>query len=236
MIHAKILAGLQKELQNKYEIASTIRHKGEKGRAREFGVAEFLRENLPEAYGVGTGELFSFETEGSSPQCDIIVYDRMKMPVFGKQTTVQQIPIEGVFAVIEVRSVIDTNALKDAARKFQAIRDLWTSAYPITGDHNDEEGPSFFLFGFKWMTTERSCLSFLKGNSKEDCTVVALDSGSSIWVGPKDRSRAARPVWLQNTEPEIGMYSTLAFFFFGVLDCCQRESNRLNIVRILQSS
>jgi hypothetical protein len=237
VIHAKILAGLQKELQNKYEISSTIRHKGERGRTRESGVAEFLRDNLPEAYGVGTDELFSFEVEGTSPQCDVVVYDRMRTPVFGKQDSVQQIPIEGVFVVIEVRSVLDANALKDAARKFQAIRSLWASAHPEVARKNDRgEGPSFFLFGFKQMTTESSCLRFLKGNSEEDCTLVALDSGSSVWVGPKDRSKPARPVWLNTTEPQAGLYSTLAFFFFGVLACCQTELTHLNIIRVLQSS
>jgi hypothetical protein len=237
MIHAKILAGLQKELQNKYEISSTIRHKGERGRKRESGVAEFLRENLPEAYGVGTGELFSFAVEGTSPQCDIVVYDRMRTPVFGKQGSVQQIPIEGVFAVVEVRSVLDSHALKDAGRKFQTIRDLWTTAHPRSRrrKNSKDKGPSFFLFGFKQMTTESSCLRFLRGNSEEDCTLVALDSGSSIWVGPRDLSKPARPVWLNTSEPEAGMYLTLAFFFFGVLECCQKEPMCLNFNRILRS-
>lgn len=236
MIHAKILSGLQKELQNKYEISSTIRHKGEKGRRREDGVAEFLRENLPEAYAVGTGELFSFEVEGTSPQCDVVVYDRMRTPVFGKQSSVQQIPIEGVLVVIEVRSVLDANALKDAAKKFQAIRALWASAHPRVRrkSHNDE-GPSYFLFGFKKKTSQSNCLRFLRANSEQDCTLVALDSGSSFWVGHKDQSKPARPVWLNTTEPEAGTYSTLAFFFFGVLDCCDTEPRRLNIMKILQS-
>jgi hypothetical protein len=236
MIHAKILAGLQKELQNKYEISSTIRHKGERGRKRENGVAEFLKENLPDAYGVGTGELFSFDVEGTSPQCDIVVYDRMRTPVFGKQGTVQQIPIEGVYVVIEVRSVLDTHALKDTARKFQAIRELWAAAHPKKGRKNNQgEGPSFYLFGFKQMTTENSCLQFLKSNSEEDCTIVALDSGSSVWVGPSNRSKPARPVWLNSTDPEAGLYSTLAFFFFGILACCQKEMQHLNIIRILHT-
>jgi hypothetical protein len=180
--------------------------------------------------------LFSFDGEGTLPQSDVIVYNQLRTPVFGKQGTVQQIPIEGVFVAIEVRSLLDTNALKDAARKFQAIRDLWASAHPKSGrKNNKEEGPSFFLFGFKQMTTEISCLRFLKSNREEDCTLVALDSGSSIWVDPKDQSRPVRPFWLKTTEPEVGMYSTLAFFFFGVLACCQKDLRRINIIRILQS-
>jgi hypothetical protein len=102
-------------------VSSTIRHKGERGRSRESGVARFLKENLPEAYGVGTGEVFSFNTGGISPQCDLVVYDRMRTPIFGKDKSVQQIPIEGVFAIIEVRSIIDTAALEVARTKFGAF-------------------------------------------------------------------------------------------------------------------
>jgi hypothetical protein len=121
VIHAKILAGFQPQLQATYDVSSTIRHKGERGRSRESGVARFLKENLPEAYGVGTGEVFSFNTEGISPQCDLVVYDRMRTPIFGKDKSVQQIPIEGVFAIIEVRSIIDTAALEVARTKFGAF-------------------------------------------------------------------------------------------------------------------
>ncbi len=94
MIHTKIFAGLQRELEAKYEISSTIRHKGERGRSRETGVAGFLKENLPEAFGVGTGEVFSISSEGVLPQCDIVIYDRMRTPIFGKDKSIQQIPIE----------------------------------------------------------------------------------------------------------------------------------------------
>jgi hypothetical protein len=89
VIHAKILAGFQQKLQATYDVSSTIRHKGERGRSRESGVARFLKENLPEAYDVGTGEVFSFNTEGISPQCDLVVYDRMRTPILGKDKSVQ---------------------------------------------------------------------------------------------------------------------------------------------------
>jgi len=235
LVHAKILAGLQKELQNKYEISSTIRHKGERGRSRETGVAGFLRENLPDAYGVGTGELFSFNGERVSPQCDIIVYDRMKTPVFGKQEAVQQIPIEGVYVVIEVRSILDKNALQDATFKFEAIRNLWASSHPLKRGNKHNNGPSFCLFGFKRKCSERACIDFLKECDGEDCGIVALDSGCSIWVGPKNFSMPAKPVWLPTTIPESDAYSTLAFFFFNVLASCQVDLEPLNVIKILQS-
>lgn len=236
MIHARILAGLQHELEARYEISSTIRHKGERGRSRETGVAGFLRDNLPEAYGVGTGEIFSFNGEGISPQCDVVVYDRMRTPVFGRRQPIQQIPIEGVYAVVEVRSVLDTGALRDAGEKFDAIRSIWASAKPKNAHRNWKDGgPTFFVFGFKLKTTQKSCLEFLKTNQEEDIGLFSLDSGCSVWIGPSDLSKPARPEWLETTVPSVGMYSTLAFFFFGVLQACQTRPQRLNIREIMLS-
>jgi hypothetical protein len=233
LIHAKILAGLQKELQNKYEISSTIRHKGERGRSRETGVARFLRENLPDAYGVGTGELFSFSGEGLSPQCDIIIYDRMKTPVFGKQEAVQQIPIEAVYVVIEVRSILDTHALQDAALKFEAIRSLWHSSHPPKRGKKNDNGPAFCLFGFKRKCSERAFINFLKGCDTDECEIVALDSGCSIWIHPTKRSKLGKPAWIRTTTPKSDAYYTLAFFFFSMLGCCQENLEPLDTFRIL---
>lgn len=237
MIHAKILAGFQQQLQATYDVSSTIRHKGERGRSRETGVGRFLKENLPEAYGVGTGEVFSFNTEGISPQCDIVIYDRMHTPIFGKDTSVQQIPIEGVFAIIEVRSIIDTVALEDARTKFGAIRSLWQNAQAKSASRKrDNEGPAFFLFGFKLKITPQRCLSFLHDTRAEDTTLVALDAGHSVWVSPRDKKKILRPEWLPTHDPEIGMYSALAFFYFHVLSACQSEPQPLDFMKIWLSS
>ena len=148
VIHERILGALQKELQNKYLVSSSIRHKGERGRSREHGVSSFLRENLPTAYGVATGELFSFYADGISPQCDVIVYDELRSPIFGRGAAVQRVPIEGALAVVEVRSVIDSAALRDTSRKIKRlfhrprpsppcppaalslVRSPWASPYP----------------------------------------------------------------------------------------------------------
>jgi hypothetical protein len=218
MVHAKVLASLPKELANKYDLSSTIQHKGERGRQREDGVAGFLRENLPDAFGVATGELFSFADDHVSPQCDLIVYDRLHTPILGRSDPVQQVPIEGTYAVIEVRSILDTGALDAAARKFDAIRSMWRMAYPSI-DHGPD-GPAFFLFGYRMHTTSTSCTDMLRRNMDEDTSIVALDDGCSVWVGSQN-DPSARPAWLDMLPPEFGMYSALAFFLFGVLEACR---------------
>lgn len=235
MIHAKVLAALQKELQNKYTISSTIRHKGERGRSREFGVANFLRDNLPSAYGVASGELFSFHSDVVSPQCDVIVYDDLRTPIFGRGAAVQQVPIEGTYVVIEVRSIIDISTLRDTAKRFNAIRNLWIESCEKGSGNKVKDGPVLMLFGFKRTASENACLKLMEEASGEDCSIVSLDSGCCIWVGPDDETIPATPRWLDTTVPEVDVYETLAFFYFNVINCCHPERAPLDFKKIFSS-
>lgn len=224
-IHGKVLAALQAELAGKYDLTSTIRHKGERGRQREDGLATFLRENLPGAYGVATGELFSYTTDAVSPQCDLIIYDRLHTHIIGRSQPVQQVPIEGTYAVIEVKSIIDTNALDDAEAKFNGIRSLWRDSYPKAKD-----GVSFFLFGYRSRVALKSRLEMLRRNAEEDVLIVTLDAGCSIWVGSEDGP--CRPEWLDMPPPEYGDYSALALFFFEILDACHTKLLDVNYLDV----
>jgi len=75
MLFSKSFSGIQRVFRERYEISTSIRHGGERGRQREHGLTTFLRETLPEAYGVATGEIIPYRGEQPSPQCDVIVYD-----------------------------------------------------------------------------------------------------------------------------------------------------------------
>src|SRR4051812_14903543 len=96
----------------------------ERGRQRENGLLIFLRENLPAAYGVATGEGIPYRGPTASPQCDIIIYDQLGLPILGRADAVQQVPFEAVYAVIECKSQNDGKALKDTQRQIQLKRPL----------------------------------------------------------------------------------------------------------------
>jgi hypothetical protein len=191
----------KRELQNKYLVSSSIRHKGERGRSREHGVASFLGENLPAAYGVATGELFSFYAEGTSQQCDVIIYDELRSPIFGRGAAVQRVPIEGTLAVVEVRSVIDSAALRDTAQKFDAISRLWTEACGSGSGNKLQDGPSLFLFGFKRSSSEAACVKFAGAGRPRERSIVSLDTGCSVWVQPDEPRAAVISYWLDTVAP-----------------------------------
>ena len=236
MTHARTLAALERELAGKYELSSTIRHRGERGRQREFGLADFLRENLTLAYGVATGELFTFQNDEVSPQCDIIVYDALRTHILGRSAAVQQVPIDGSYAVIEVKSILDATALSDANIKFAKIRSIWTSAHPDSAD--EDLCPLFMLFGFKSRTTHQAFLELLEAQGNEGLQIFALDAGCSIWVG--DEGSPGRAAWLDMPNADmaysLGEYGALAFFFMSVLLGCQEERPCIDCLKVLTRS
>jgi hypothetical protein len=214
MIYSQYLEGYEKILQQKYRITSTIRHKGEKGRQREHGLKMFLSENLPGAYGVATGEIIPYGTPEPSPQCDIIIYDRLRMPVIGLNDAVQQVPLEAVYAVIECKSLLDSSALRDADQKFRAIRRMPKSPAQLAAPIREVRSPFLIVFGYELKTKSDTCLQFMNPFVDLcDVNVVALNKGLGVWLTNNSKSRA---IWL-NTSDET-LHQTLALFFLSFLD------------------
>lgn len=221
LIYANFLYRMEEMIYKQYEISSTIKHKGEKGRQREEGLAQFLRENLPEKYGVGTGEIISSEGDKVSPQCDIIIYDRLNMPIIGKTNSVQQIPIEAVFAVIEVKSNLDKESLKDAEKKLSTIRNLPRCPSITELQAGKMRGPIFILFGYTLKTDKEACVSFVRANEiKENVSVFALDTGGTIYIKNQEGADFS-PVFLTTSAErpgKKGVHFTLGLFFLDILE------------------
>ena len=216
MIFSRTMIEYQKELQAKYDVSSTIRHRGEKGRKREHGLAMFLKENLPEKYGVATGEIIPYMGHIPSPQCDIIIYDRLSFPIIGKSSITQQVPYEAVYSVIEVKSNITSASLEYALNKFDAIRKLPRCKLKHRPKRGADRSPLFVLFGYELKTSESACLEFFKKGVKEDLFLIALDRGFTIWV-EKDKDNVY-PFFLPATITGSEMYETLALSFATFLD------------------
>lgn len=216
MIYTRTLNQLQKELQAKYEVASTIRHRGEKGRNREHGLSMFLRENLPEKYGIATGEIIPFKGDMPSPQCDIIIYDRLSFPIIGKSSAVQQVPFEAVYSAIEVKSRITNMTLTETVQKFSSIRQLPRCKFRRKTKLRKHQNPFFVLFGYKLATTTEKCIEFVRQGVDEDVFLVALDTGLTIWVSRTKED--SYPVFLKATNVESSLYETLAFSLASLMD------------------
>lgn len=217
MLFSKNFSGIQKVFRHRYEITTTIKHRGERGRQREHGLVAFLRETLPEAYGVATGEIIPFRGEMPSPQCDVIVYDKLFFPILGRNEAVQQIPLEAVYAVIECKSVIDSKAIRDARAAFRQIRELPRCDSRSQLKPNMRRGPSFFLFGYRIGTPPKRCLDFVRERIADtDTSVTALDAGLTVFL--EMMNGEVKPIWLEATDENSGVYDTLTLFFTTLLD------------------
>ncbi len=216
MIFTRTLIALHSELKAQYEVSSTIRHRGEKGRKREHGLAMFLREHLPERYGVATGEIIPYRGAATSPQCDLIIYDRLTYPIIGKSTAVQQVPYEAVYAVIEVKSKLTSSELKSTEQKFSAIRSLPRCKLRRTPRKPKKRNPAFFLFGYELATTQERCVELAQKAAGDDILVFALDAGFVITIDGLEGG--PRTIFLRTDDEPSGLHETLAWFFALLLD------------------
>ncbi len=57
MRFSKAIEDIEVLLAKKFRASNAIRHRGERGRAREASLRDMLAQTLPAAYGVATGEL-----------------------------------------------------------------------------------------------------------------------------------------------------------------------------------
>lgn len=127
----KILPHLQDALRQINEMTSLkaktselIKHNLEKGLNNETILREILQAILPKRYGIGKGKIISFEGL-MSRQCDIIIYDAMNCPcLFIDENQNQILPIEGVFAVIEVKTKLTKQELENAFEVIYSVKKM----------------------------------------------------------------------------------------------------------------
>ncbi len=113
-----------KQLRNDFEeIKNNNPHYAESGAEAEIILRDFLNEHLPKRFAADTGCIIDDENN-ISMQTDIIVYDALNSPVFRKGKRVLILPNDNVASVIEVKSKLNKDELKDAAKKIASAKAL----------------------------------------------------------------------------------------------------------------
>jgi len=107
---------------------STLSHPGAKGTAFEESVRAFLRKHFPPAFEVSTG--FVVDSTGAiSRQIDVIVSDANRTPVFYQAGELRVVPVEAVYAVIEVKARIDATSIADVWPNLESVKKLEKRAF-----------------------------------------------------------------------------------------------------------
>ncbi len=160
--------GITKQIQAELDhMNNLITHMGEKGRANENIIRDFLINFLPKKYDIGTGILI--DRKGNpSKQCDIVIYDKEYHPdYFGQKSTIL-FPVDVVYAIIEVKTSLDQGEIKESIENIVSVKklDIIPNAIPISGSHTQGPKPPLgIIFAFDSKNIKR--LSTIENNFKK---------------------------------------------------------------------
>lgn len=106
-----------------YEATKEVDHHGMQGSLRENFLEDVLRPLLPKDVGVTSGKLIDHRGNQSN-ECDIIIYnENLLQPIF-KKTKNDFVPIESVYYVIEVKSTLTAQGIKDTYDGIKSVKSL----------------------------------------------------------------------------------------------------------------
>jgi uncharacterized protein DUF6602 len=104
-------------------IQATNPHSGESGAEAETILKKFLKDRVPRRFDVESGVVIG--TAGVvSRQTDLIVYDALNSPVYRNGPRLYIIPRDNVAAVVEVKSKLSKEELRDAAVKIASVKQM----------------------------------------------------------------------------------------------------------------
>jgi len=110
-------------------IKESLPHAGLKGTAFEGEFNKFLRGYIPASFAISSGIVVD-GSGNESKQLDVIIHDALKTPLLFNESGINVIPIECVYAVIEVKSNIDsTKTVGDIFENMKSVKDLKKTSY-----------------------------------------------------------------------------------------------------------
>lgn len=78
---------------------------------------------MPEKYSISS-EIIIDNNQKQSKQQDFIIYDAFNCPSFFKTESNSILPIESVYATIEVKSTLDYSTLEQSVKNVESVRNL----------------------------------------------------------------------------------------------------------------
>ncbi|MFP4057796.1 MAG: DUF6602 domain-containing protein [Candidatus Brocadiia bacterium] len=194
-LEGKFLA-LSRSLRARFEeCGSGGQHGPEKGRRREGAMREFLRAQLPGRYAVGRGEVVASMGEASR-QADVLIYDALHTPVLVDSGGSQVLPVECVYAVVEVKPRLTPTTLRAALENVWSVKCLSRSVHlGPRGAKGDIEAPIYgAIFSLEGMD-HRSLLAELRRAQDEWPVAMWVDFVCVLDQAVAWRDAAGAPTW-----------------------------------------
>lgn len=175
----ELLSQVGKHLRDEFEnIKKGNPHFAERGAEAEKILEDFLNVHLPKRFAAGSGLIVDNQNNISS-QIDIIIYDALNSPIYRKGERVLILPIDNVATAIEVKSSLNKEELRDAAKKIKSVKSLQKT--PIT---NADQPVTFSTmittktYGVVFAYDSKTSLETLADNLRE----INEDMQSDYWI------------------------------------------------------
>jgi hypothetical protein len=136
---------IRARVQSAIEMARVVKampHRRTRGEIREILVRELFRPFLPSDIGVGTGQVID-HTGKVSRQTDIILFDRSLAPPIMLNESLGLFPIESCLYVIEIKSVLNLDELRESHKNALALE-----ALSYTNQRGQYAWTRYLLFAF----------------------------------------------------------------------------------------
>jgi len=121
----KVFEHMSNIMQSEWEMAkSSVSHSGLKGSALENTFREFLQKYFTKNLQISSGIVID-GSGNESKQLDVIIHDSLKTPLMFDENEIRVIPIECVYAVIEIKANIDSSqTVDDIFENMKSVKDL----------------------------------------------------------------------------------------------------------------
>jgi hypothetical protein len=161
----EIFSQAAKKLRKDFEeLKATILHAGLKGGEAEDLVRRFLQSHLPKRFDAGSGLIID-PLDRMSKQTDVIIYDALNCPVYRASEKAAILPSDNVAAVVEVKSRLDKEKMRDAFENARSVKGLVKTtndgamAKPV--GEPDPKTPNPIESGNRLVTLQTLCCLFV---------------------------------------------------------------------------
>ena len=121
---------MQEQMFVSLKETSLIQHPSMQGDSSEAKWLHWLETYLPKRYCVDKAIVIDSK-EQTSDQIDIVIYDRQYTPFIFNDETTKYVPAESVYAVFEVKPILNKEHIEYAANKAFSVRKLHRTSAPI---------------------------------------------------------------------------------------------------------
>jgi hypothetical protein len=179
------LHSVARRMKEEFEATRAFQHTGGKGTSREGIFHTFAKSHLPgHVEARHNAEIISVDGQKSA-QCDTVICDRSTPPLLDSGGYAI-VPNECVYGLIEVKSFLDRDGLREDCEKIRKAKSLPKSAYQKNLGDQRRQAPD----GYKPFPTVGMIFAF------DSINPITLGNHLAEWCNEHDRSLCPDAIWI----------------------------------------